>query len=196
MRKLKFALVLPLLFCALEGVLWYYEHHSALTVRDPFLEDGYLKVSPARPIRMGVNAPAYLATVCVYVTLDRAWSVWHPQSAIGEPGFEITLLLVIFVCWMFIGHRLDRFLSRDSKGAAPKRGSSLTRTFLYRLPPIGIGVFFLLLSTHLRSHPSEIVEKVLLWIWAVFLIGVPCASLVSSYQARRQLKISDSNVQG
>lgn len=188
MRKLKFALILPLLFCALEGALWYWQHHSAFTVPDP-LPDADLKASPAVPIRMGVNAPAYLVTVCVYLTLDRVWTIWHPQSAIGEPGFEIALLLVIFVSWMFIGHWLDLFLSRDSGAAAPKRRHALTRAFLYRLPLVGIGVFFLLLSTHLGSHPSEIAEKILLRIWAFFLIGIPCASLVSAYRGRVEQRI-------
>lgn len=190
MRKLKFALILPLLFCALEAVLWYWQHHSAFTVPDP-LPDADLKVSPALPIRMGVNAPAYLVTVCVYLTLDRVWSIWHPHSAIGQPGFETALLLVTYISWMFIGHRLDLFLflSRDSAEAAPKPRHSLTRAFLYRLPLIGIGVFFLLLSTHLGSHPSEIAEKIFLWIWAFFLIGIPCASLVSMYRGRVEQRI-------
>jgi hypothetical protein len=171
MRKLKLAIVLPVLQCGLEGILWYWGRHARPSV--PVYE--HIMVPSATVISSGLNAPATFFAWSLYMLLDWLWDIAWPQRTVGPPGSQLVFLLCVAGCWYLIGRWLDgRAAGKDQ--LRPRRFT--TRGLLFRLLLLGTGVFFLLFSFHwVISYFSETIARALLQTWAVFLIGVPGVAL-------------------
>src|SRR5882762_10465525 len=170
MRKLRLAIILPVLQCGLEGVLWYWGRHSNPSV---FFLEG-LGVPSATVISEGANAPAYISASLIYKLLDWLWSIRSPQQTFGPAGFELVFFLCVLGTWYVIGGWLDRRASGHDELGPPR---FTARRLLFRLLLLGMGVFFLLWSFHLGTSFSENIEGASLRTWAVFLIAIPGLAL-------------------
>lgn len=188
MRKVKLSVVLPVVFCGIEGVLWYWDAHSQPWVPSPF----FGKVSPASPISTGLDFPATLWTSFTTMLLTNLLS---PSIAatpsrlasllsrliVGTPA-QTYFLLCVAVCWYLIGRRLE---TRASGKVELKRGGQRIWGVVSQFLILVLGVFTLLLSLHLPIRNFFFtIERALVQTWAVFLIGVPVSGLAHSLLIR------------
>lgn len=180
MRKLKLALVLPALFCGIEGMLWYWGLHSQRWV--PSYQGG---VSPADPIRTGLDFPAAvwasLTTTFLFDLLvpsnfepPSRWGSFLSHLLVGTPVM-VYFLLCVAGCWYLIGRLLDRRAAGEEQ---LKTGSLRNWRGIWQLLVLAFGVFTLLASLHIPIRSFiDTIEKALVQTWAAFLIGVPVSGL-------------------
>jgi len=161
MRKLKLAVVLLALMSGVEGILWYGEFHSRPSV------PSYLgMVSPAIPIRNGLDFPATLASLLI----TTAWNTCSGQMILGTPA-RFLFLSCVAGSWSFIGNWFDHRVTEEEQS---KLGTLIVCCPVFPPLVLALGLFTLLASFHLHIESfTETIERALLHTWAVFLIGVP-----------------------
>lgn len=165
-NSVKLWIVLPVLLCGVEGILWYWELHSRPTVR---LYAG--NVSPAVLISNGLDFPAASADLLV----RSLWEAGSGQLMPTLPGRLLFMLSVAFT-WSLVGHWLDNRAARERQ---QKPGELTPWVLACHLAPIAFGVFTLLFSFQVHSlYFAEVTERALLQTWAAFLIGVPALGVM------------------
>jgi hypothetical protein len=164
MRKLKFAVGLPLISCAVEIILWLWGQGKGPTV--PVYES--IRVPAASVISAGLNPIARIGAMLIYRALDRLFGV------VGAPGGQFVFLACVLATWYPIGLWLDRRADEEQS-----KGAQLTmQGILLRLLLLAVGVFFALLSFHSAvSSLSEAIGRAMLQTWSLFLIGLPALAL-------------------
>lgn len=187
MHKVKLAVVLPLVFCATEAMLWYWELHS-----QAWVPSFNARVSPAILISTGLDFPAWLVSISMEFLIggieDLSAAVGLPRLAgllsrlLDRPPTRLIFLLCVACCWYFVGRWLDRRASQEDE--LKSRGAET-----WRLTPqlliLALGVLILFYSYHVHIWSFiHTIERALVQSWAVFLIGVPASRL-----ARRLLKL-------
>jgi hypothetical protein len=167
MRKLKFTILLPVLLCFLEGLLWYSSKHW----KPRSILGDSIPTNPLDLLSFGLAAPAKLLVMLFYKFLDWVWSIVWPQQFVTTPGIEVAFFLSVFLLWCCIGRWLDLRASAEYRLASPIFS---IRLLLFRVLMLGVGVFFLLLSFHFETHfLAEIIGQALLQTWAVLLLAAP-----------------------
>jgi hypothetical protein len=171
MRKLRLAIVLPLIQCGLEGLLGYWANHQQATVPGA-LEGTHI---PAALVLGGdLNAPASYGATFAYDYLYRFCDLVWPQRAVHIPRFEFAFFSLVIASWYLIGRWLD-FRVTGTPQQKPTRPIGRILRDLFRFLIVGSGLFFLVLSFQLiPTTYTEIISRALLQTWAVLLIGVPC----------------------
>ena len=178
-HTLRLALLLPLLLCSIQGILWYWSLYSERSV------PSYLgNVSPAVPVSIGLNAPAAFLRALVLVPLGLVWGLFSQRSRPGFPGVQLVFVLFVAGSWYLIGRWLDwRPTRRDQLELSTR---SIARE-IGQLSVLTLGVFTLAFSFSLHIHYfSETVERALLQTWAAFLIAVPALGII--YPAARGIE--------
>lgn len=192
MQSLRRALVLPVLFCGIEGILWYWGIHSGGWVPSQF----GIEVSPAGRISTGLDFPAHLWVVLteeslLYVLpgLDLLGGLHVYESfsnwLLGVPT-QLYFVLSVGGSWYMIGRWLDR--RGTAKGQPEPMWRQLWRA-TWRLLVFGFGGSALLFSLYMRKRVLsffDTIEVAMIQTWAVFLIGVPVSGLVRRLLERRE----------
>lgn len=180
MPKIRRSLVLPVLFSAIEGILWYWDLHSRGWV------PSYTGVGskPAFLISSGLDFPARLWTLLSAQFLDKIlaqyfYVLFNSQALarfsewlLGTPT-QIYFLLSVAGCWYLIGRWLDR------GGAAknhPEVMARRARRVTWKLFIFASGLFSLFFSLHLQKHVLSFYDTLLIAMiqtWAVFLMVMP-----------------------
>jgi len=177
MRAVKLAVVLPALFCGIEGILWYWDLHS-----QPWIPSLFWRVSPAVPISMALDFPATLLNILTVALLE---------TLVGRPltGTQARLFFLLWVAgsWWFIGNWLDRRVAGENQ----MNPEALIACPIFPPLALALGVFTLLLSFHLHAlYFIETMARALLQTWAVFLIALPAIGIIHRYLDHGRSKYS------
>jgi len=93
-RRLKLAFILPVLFCCVDGLLWYWYLHSEASIPNTIGWD-----TPASFIGEGLNAPAFFVAILILMPFN--------DHLPPRPILLLLLLLLVAGSWYFIGNWLD-----------------------------------------------------------------------------------------
>ena len=167
-RRLKLAIILPVLFCGVEGLLWYWSLHSKASI--PYkIGSG----TPASFISEGLDAPAYFVAILVAVPFAGRLPHWL---------FRLNVLLLVVGVWYSIGNWLDH---RGDVDDPSKPTGPLSSSFFPALVPIfGIAALWLSSMRAEAAYMPDLIQAIniaLLQTWAVFLIGIPAVGLVRHF---------------
>lgn len=182
MLQLRRALVFPVIFCGVEGILWYWELHSAWRV--PSFTGS---VSPAKLISSGLNFPAFVFSICVFILIVTVevlttfagmprLSRFVTKLVEGTPD-NLIFLLGVVVTWYLVGGWLDR---RASQKRELKAGPAVSWVMTPQPLVLALGVLASLYPNFLHVLNLSFVytiERAFVQTWAVFLIGVPVSGL-------------------
>jgi len=168
MRPVKLAVILPVAFCSVEGLLWYWNLHSKADIPDIF---GWNNTA-ANFIGNGLNAPAHLfASLISMIPL-----------VIGDslPDWLLRLndLLWVACIWHLIGNWLDHCGDVDD----PPEHTGVLSPLIIQASILAFGVLSLFYSFSRADglHISNFIQTIyiaLLQTWAVFLIGIPTVGI-------------------
>lgn len=163
MRTVKLVVGLPVLFCGIEGMLWYWDLHSLHSV--PSFNGGE---TAAAAISMGLDFPAALLTTVIALALEGILRRVVIGTLVGRGVF----LLCVAGSWCSIGYWLE---SRFTTGDRLKPQSIIWYAVLV------FGVITLLISFHLRVYCfAQVAQRALLQTWGVFLIGFLVLGIIRS----------------
>lgn len=178
-RRLKLAVILPVLFCGIEGLLWYWDIHSAPTIPSP----GGFWHTPAEVIGLGLEFPASIVAGLITVPFgDRL------------RGPLLNGFLLVAGLWYLIGNWFDRRGEVD----VPSKPKGLLSSFVFPSFVLAFGAFRLWISFQWNRHGHlanfiQTIQIALIQTWAVFLIGIPAVGIVRDFlDIRREEVSSDS----
>ncbi len=168
MRKLKLALVLPVIQFIVASVLLY--------LAGP---PGFSELRPrARLICWGPTAPAMLF---------RMPAMWEPtarflpETVLGVATIQVCFLVGVIVVWYLVGRALDR--RRDPTA---KSGGFATTLFVYCFL-LALGGFFGYAGLDgLTTPPDERELPILLFAWSAGLIAISAGGLIKKLRLARR----------
>ena len=162
MRKLRLAIVLPLLLCGTEAMLWYWHLHSL-----GFISSYFVRVTHAIQISDGLDFPATIASLFLKYHGTLGW---------------LFFLVCVAGCWHSIGTWLDDRASGDEDEEL-KLEAFLSWRRISQLVLLVFGLFALVFAHKFRVYDFvDVLERALIQTWAVFLLAVPLLGI-----ARRRL---------
>ena len=168
-RRLKLAMILPGLSCAVEGLLWYWDLHSAPSIPSPYM----FWDTPAVVIGWGLNFPAHIITGLIWVIFT---------DRLPEPLLRLNGFLWVAGLWYLVGRWFDR---RGGVDDPSKPKGPLPSVVLPALVLFFGGVTLLLSFGYSRhGHAGNFIQTIqiaLIQTWAVFLMGIPGMSLIRYY---------------
>ena len=181
MPRLKFAYTLPVLFCVVGGLLWYWQIHSGATIPNMF---GWS--TPASFISEGLFFPAVLVGIVIFMPFRGIM----PQGAVQSP---LAFLLVAGM-WYSIGSWFDH---RRQVNDISKPKGLLSSAVLPSLVLIcGVITLVYSLARAQSLHISNFIQTIyiaLLQTWAVCLIGIPAVAIVRYLLETRRKKHSSGS---
>jgi hypothetical protein len=168
LRKLRLAVVLPLIQALLQSGLWYWERHSEPTV---FVYE-QIGVPAARLIGLSLNAPAAVFAFAIYFAVDG-------PDWISDTGFQLLYLVCILAFWFLVGSWLDRRSSRANQASSLLVKHLTIGRLALRALMVAMGVFFLLYAVHLNAPAlGERISRVLLLVWSILLLVIPGVAFI------------------
>jgi len=178
MPRVKLAVILPVLFCGVEGLLRYWNLHSEASIPNTIGWD-----TPANFISEGLNFPAGFVGVLFF----------RPLGDHLPPSAVIWLLpsLLVAGLWYLIGYWLDR---RGQVNDPSRQKGVLSSVVLPALVLVcGIGTLGYSFARAQGLHISNFIQTIyiaLLQTWAIFLIGIPAVGMVRYFLEKRRKKES------
>ena len=169
MPRVKLAVILPVLFCGVEGLLRYWNLHSDASIPNTI---GWL--TAANFISEGLNFPAVFLGVLFFIPLNDHL----------PPRAVILLLMLVLVAglWYLIGYWLDH----RGQVSDPSRQKGVFSSVV--LPALvlvcGIGTLGYSFARAQGLHISNFIQTIyiaLLQTWAVFLIGIPAVGMARHF---------------
>lgn len=176
MPRLKLAVILPVLFCGVQGLLWYWDLHSEASIPNMF---GWN--TPANFISEGLNGPALLVGILIFMPFRDLL----PRGAVLSP---LPWLLVAGV-WYLIGDWFDhRVQVNDPSKPKGPLSSVVLPALVFVCGIIILGYSFARAQSLHISNFIQTIYIALLQAWAVFLIGIPAVAIVRYFLERRRKK--------
>jgi hypothetical protein len=176
MHRLKLALILPVLCCCVDGLLWYWYLHSEASIPNTIGWD-----TPASFIGEGLNAPAFFVGDLILMPFN--------DHLPARPILLLLLLLLVAGLWYLIGKWLDRRAEADD----PPKPKGVLSSVVFPGPVLVCGIYGLWYSfARARGlYISNFIQTIyiaLLQTWAVFLIGIPAVGIIRYFLERGRKK--------
>jgi hypothetical protein len=173
-RRLKLAIILPVLFCGVHGLLWYWDLHWVLSIPG----SGNATASPALEIGWGFNYPATLVNTLIGVI----WSIVSIRLPdLPDPALRLSGFLWVAGLWYLVGRWFDRRgVDNPSKPKGPLSSVILPALVLF----FGALTLFLSFGFARHAHAGNFIQTIeiaLIQTWAVFLMGIPAVSIFRPY---------------
>lgn len=178
MRKLKLAVILPIIRFVIAAVLLRPEFGTAATSCVP----------TSRVIFVGLNAPilvhpSLFAVILNDVGPSPTWP-WLPQSIFGFATFDCFLLMQVIVLWYLVGRALDKRRIPKTSG----KSGWATSLIAYPLLLVFGGCLFieglLFFALIHRGCSFGRVPIILAWIWSSTLIFISVRGLSRAIRLR------------
>jgi len=182
MQRVKLAVILPLLFCGVEGLLWYWTLHSEASI-----PNGIGSNFPASFISEGLDLPALFALNLILMPFG--------YNLPARPFTVLLLFLLVAGLWYLIGYWLDR-RGQVNEPSRPKGllSSVVLPAFVF---VCGIATLWYSFARAQSLHISNFIQTIyiaLLQTWAVFLIGIPAVGMVRYFLEKSRKKDSADSV--
>lgn len=165
MRKLKLAVILPIVQFVIASVLLHLAERPPVALYDP----------TELMICRGLNAPALLF---------RVWwpppPRWYPRSLLGVNGSEVPFLLGVIVVRHLVGRALDQQHPPNSL-----RRHTSAAALLVHVPLLALGGILFYAGLLYSESSLHRVGAVLTWIWAASLVLVSVRGLARAVRMRR-----------
>jgi hypothetical protein len=186
MRKLRLALLLPIIQGLVQAAFWYWRHARPVVLPNANQINSLdmIPMHPASVINVALNAPSGVATMLLYTLYDFLCGIFWPQRVGQRTGVELVFMLWAFLLWFLIGRWLDLRAAKDH-AVAPASSSTSGWLFFLRTIMLVTGATFLFVSFHLgASSFSETIARAILQTWALFLIAAPAITFLRQLNRR------------